>query len=537
MEKIQIKRALISVSDKTDIEKIARTLAELDCEIISTGGTAKVLEEAGIEITEIAQLTGNPEAFGGRMKTISFQIESALLFDREKDKEEAYMLGIEPIDMVICNLYPFEKVKEKGADFETLIENIDIGGPTMVRAAAKNFKYVAIVTDPSDYPELIAELQENEGTLSYDTRYYLMRKAFNRTADYDAAIAQTMDETAGELSVRFAYSAAQELRYGENSHQKGFFLRANTAQNSFHDVNVLHGKALSYNNIVDMHSALSAVKDLSGTACAIIKHNNPCGLAQGVNQRKVFEQAWAGDPVSAFGSVIAFTSKLEKETAEFLMLDHEDKRQRKFVEVIVAPAFSDEAKEYLFQHKNLRVVEFDPANLKTEFEYKILDQALLLQNSDDKIVEKTEWVTDTKAKLSEALVEFGMIAVRQLKSNAIAIVRQLESGDFQLLGMGTGQPNRVNSTHLALERASQNLADEYDGPEDEFEEYRQKEMAKAVLVSDAFFPFADNIDLAGAAGIKYILQPGGSIRDKSVIARCNELGIAMAFTGLRHFKH
>lgn len=537
MEKIQIKRALISVSDKTDIEKIANTLAYLGCEIISTGGTAKTLEEAGLEVTDISRVTGNPEAFGGRMKTISFQIESALLFDREKDREEAFMLGIEPIDMVICNLYPFEKVKEKGADFDTLIENIDIGGPTMVRAAAKNFKYVAIAADPADYPDLIKELRENEGALSYNTRYYLMRKAFNRTADYDAAIAQSMDETAGELSVRLAFSGAKTLRYGENAHQNGFFLRANSDKKSLYDVRVLHGKELSYNNIVDMHSALSAVKDLSATACAIIKHNNPCGLSQGKDQRKVFEQAWAGDPVSAFGSVIAFNRPLEKETADFLMLDHEDKMRRKFVEVVVAPSFSTEAKEYLFKHKNLRVVEYDCSNLKSEFDYKILDNALLVQNSDNKILEKVEWVTEKQTDLSDKLVEFGLLAVRQLKSNAIAVVRQLDNGDFQLLGMGTGQPNRVNSTQLALQRCYQNLADEYDGPEDGLTKYQQEEMAKAVLVSDAFFPFADNIDLAGRYGIKTILQPGGSIRDKSVIKRCDELGMAMAFTGLRHFKH
>ncbi len=537
MDNIKIKRALISVSDKTSIEQIAKALVKTGCEIISTGGTKEVLKGAGLQVTDISKVTGNPEAFGGRMKTISFQIESALLFDREKDKEEALLLGIEPIDMVICNLYPFEKVKEAGADFDTLIENIDIGGPTMVRAAAKNFKYVSIVTDPQDYEKLSIELDENDGALSYDTRYSLMRKAFNRTADYDAAIAVTFDETAGKLSARFAFSGAKELRYGENSHQNGFFLRSNSAKDSLYDVNMLHGKELSYNNIVDMHSALSAVKDLSAHGCAVIKHNNPCGLAQGGNQRIIFESAWEGDPVSAFGSVIAFNRDVDLETVDFLMLDHEDKSKHKFVEVITAPGFSDVAKEYLFQHKNLRVVEFDSSLLKAEFEYKILDNSLLLQNADNTLLDKLEWATDNTAALNKDFIDFGLIAVRQLKSNAIAVVRQNANGDFQLLGMGTGQPNRLNSTQLAMERCKQNLKNEFSGPDDEFDKYLKNQMAKAVLVSDAFFPFADNIDIAGSCGIKIIIQPGGSIRDKSVVQRCNELGIAMVFTGIRHFKH
>ncbi|HHJ53491.1 MAG TPA: bifunctional phosphoribosylaminoimidazolecarboxamide formyltransferase/IMP cyclohydrolase, partial [Caldithrix abyssi] len=354
-QNIKIKRALLSVSDKRGIAILARTLRQFGCEIISTGGTKKVLEAANIPVTDISAVTGNPEAFGGRMKTISFQIESALLFDREKDAREAEALGIQPIDMVVCNLYPFERVKNQGAHFDALIENIDIGGPTMVRAAAKNFKYVAIVTDPEDYHDIIDELEANEGALSYETRFHLMRKAFNATADYDAMIATTFDETAGELSLRLAFDRAKPLRYGENSHQTAFFLRHRHAEYSIHDLDFLHGKELSYNNIVDLHSALEAVRDLSGQGCAIIKHNNPCGLAQGSDQRHVFEAAWAGDPVSAFGSVIAFNQPLGKNTATFLHLDAEDKSQRKFVEVIVAPDFTPQALDYLRLHKNLRV--------------------------------------------------------------------------------------------------------------------------------------------------------------------------------------
>lgn len=534
---LKISHALISVSDKSGVESLGKTLHSFGCEIISTGGTKKVLENAGLSITEISQVTGNPEAFGGRMKTISFQIESALLFDREKDKTEAEKLGITPIDMVICNLYPFERVKNQGADFDTLIENIDIGGPTMVRAAAKNFKYVAIVTNPRDYPAIIAELQDNNGALSYQTRYKLMRQAFNTTADYDAMIASTMDETAGELSLRFAYSQAKELRYGENSHQTAFLLRKNQAIHSFYDMNILGGKELSFNNMVDMHSAIEAVRDLKRSACAIIKHNNPCGLCAGNKQREALEMAWNGDPVSAFGSVIAFNRPLQRETVEFLQLSHENKALRKFVEVIVAPKFEDAALEYLCQNKNLRLVQFDPAHLAIERDVKFLTNAILLQTPDDNLFEKTEWVTEHKAEIDQELLEFGVIAVRQLKSNAIAVLRQLPSGAFQLLGMGCGQPNRVNSTELAMKRCLDNLRNEFNGSVDLLDAYVKEQMGKAVLVSDAFFPFADNVELAGKHGIRIIVQPGGSIRDKEVIQKCNELGITMMFTGTRHFKH
>ena len=537
VDKIKIKRALISVSDKSGIESLTKTLHQFGCEIISTGGTKKVLESAGLPVTEISKVTGNPEAFGGRMKTISFQIESALLFDREKDAKEAASLNIEPIDMVICNLYPFERVKKQGADFDTLIENIDIGGPTMVRAAAKNFKYVAIVTNPRTYPEIVDELKANDGMLSYQTRFDLMRAAYNATADYDAMIATTMDETAGVLSQRLAFSQAKELRYGENSHQSAFFLRQNGVSDSLYDMNVLHGKELSFNNLVDMYSAIDSVRDLKKTGCAVIKHNNPCGLSEGTDQRIVFEQAWAGDPVSAYGSVIAFNRKLELKTAQFLDLVNENKMLRKFVEVIVAPEFDHDSLDYLFQNKNLRVVEFDSARLTTEKDIKFLFNSILVQNTDDKLRDKTERVTQAKMELDDGLLDFGLIAVRQLKSNSIAIVRKLKNGDNQLLGMGCGQPNRVNSTQLAINRSTENLKMEFTGSESELNAYIQKEMGEAILVSDAFFPFPDNIELAGAAGIKKIFQPGGSIRDKSVIAKCDELGIAMMFTGLRHFKH
>ena len=543
MENIKIKRALISVSIKTGIVELAKILQGFNCEIISTGGTKKVLEETGIEVTEISKVTGNPESFGGRMKTISFNIESALLFDREKDKQEAKKLNIKPIDMVICNLYPFERVKESGADFSALIENIDIGGPTMVRASAKNFKYVATITDASDYDVIIKELQENDGSLSFETRFRLMRKAFNYTADYDALISTTMDEQAGGRSLRLAFTDGKKLRYGENSHQDGFFFKEVGADYSLFDMKVLHGKELSYNNIGDIQSAVDSVKNLKRFGCAVIKHNNPCGLAEGDNQRKVFEDAWAGDPISAFGSIIAFNKPVDLKTVEFLNLNNENKMLRKFVEVVIAPKYSDKALEYLQFHKNLRVIEFDPQNSKQKFEVKYLSGSLLLQDCDNKLYEKMENVTEKKIDidLKKDLIEFGIKAMRQVKSNSIIIVRELSDKTYQLLGMGAGQPNRLVSTKLAIDKARENLTNEYEASNSaghgKLENYFKEELGKAVLVSDAFFPFADNVELAAEAGIKTIIQPGGSIRDKKVINKCNELGIAMVFTGIRHFKH
>ncbi len=534
---IKIKRALLSVSDKTGIVELAKNLRKYNYEIISTGGTKKVLEDAGVEVIEISEITGNPEAFGGRMKTISFNIESALLFDREKDKKEAEALKIDPIDMVVCNLYPFAKVKEQNANFETLIENIDIGGPTMLRAAAKNFKYVTSITDVNDYAKIIAELDENKGGIGYATRKNLMRKTFNHTADYDALIATTMDEFSEIRSLRFYFNEGKKLRYGENSHQKGYFYREMNNKNSLAEMEILHGKELSFNNIADIQSAIDAVKNLENFAVAVVKHNNSCGLASGENQRKVFEMAWNGDPISAFGSILAFNKKVDLETVEFLCLNDENKQNRKFVEVIIAPDFSAETLAYLQFHKNLRVIKFDPQKLKVQKDVKFLNGAILLQDADEELYSKMDCVTNRKIDVEKEkkLIEFGLIAMRMVKSNSIIIVRKLVDGTFQQIGMGAGQPNRLISTKLAIEKAKENFANEYKG--EDLEKYFKEQFAKCFLISDAFFPFADNVEIVAKSGIKTIVQPGGSMRDKSVIHKCNELEIAMIFTGLRHFKH
>lgn len=533
-----IKKALLSVSDKTGIVHLAQILIENEVEIISTGGTKSVLESEGIPVTDISKVTGNPEAFGGRMKTISFQIESALLFDREKDAVEAEKLGIQPIDLVVCNLYPFEKVLKQGADFDTLIENIDIGGPTMLRAAAKNFKYVTVLTQPSDYVDFINDLKSQNGTTSYEFRKKMMSKTFNHTADYDALIAQTMDHHTGTESLRLAFDNGKNLRYGENAHQKALFYREKGVANSFHDIKILHGKELSYNNILDISGAVNAIKELTDSACAIIKHSNPCGLSQGSNQRQVLETAWQADPISAFGSIIAFNQKLTLDTVTFFELTNEDKSKRKFVEVIIAPAYDSEALTYLQHHKDLRILQYTPEHLPEIKDYRYINGTLLAQDYDQVLYDKMDLATQQTFDLQaqQALIAFGLKAIKNIKSNAIAVVGQ-KQGKLYLMGMGAGQPNRLISTELALRKAKTFLKAEFEGDSTTFDQYYQMEISKAILISDAFFPFADNVEMAAAAGIKTIVQPGGSIRDKSVIDKCNELQVNLILTGTRHFKH
>ena len=531
-----IHKALISVSDKTDIIPLAQALKNYGVEIISTGGTKKTLEEAGIEVTDIQEVTGNPEAFGGRMKTISFNIESALLFDRDKDKEEAEKLAISPIDLVVCNLYPFEKVLTNGGNFDELIENIDIGGPTMIRSAAKNFKYVSVITSPNEYEELISELEQYKGKTTFNFRKKLMAKAFNHTADYDALIAQTMDRENGEKSVRFHFEKGKDLRYGENSHQKATFYKQKGIPNSLYELKFLHGKALSYNNILDISGAVASVKELEKSGVAVVKHSNPCGMTQASNQKMALEKAWQGDPVSAFGSIIAFNERLELDTVKFFNLDAEKAKDRKFIEVIIAPEITPEALEYLQLHKNLRVLEYQPNKLPQNPDYRMLNGTLLAQDYDDKLYDKLEKMTDEDFSTNKELIEFGLKAIKNIKSNAIVIVGE-KQGAYYLMGMGAGQPNRLIATKLALSKAKDFIRQDHKGNAEEFENFYRQEIGKAYLISDAFFPFSDNVELAAAEGIKNIVQPGGSIRDKSVIETANKLGLNMIFTGTRHFKH
>jgi len=532
---ILIKRALLSVHDKTGLVPLARTLSEIGCELISTGGTRKALEEAGLSVTDISSVTKNPEAFGGRVKTLSFQICGSLLFDRKKDSAEASRLGIEPLDLVVCNLYPFQKVWERGASLPELIEEIDIGGVTLIRAGAKNFAGVAVVVDPQDYESIGKELISTGGRLALETRRRLMRKAFHHVADYDAAISVAMDQQDGQESLRLSFTDGAPLRYGENPHQKARVYRKSS---SFAPFVALQGKELSYNNYLDLQSAVDTVAGLSRPACAVIKHTNPCGIAEGDSLKRLLEVAWEGDPTSAFGSVIAFNRPLGEHDLACLELDHTDKSRRRFVEIVVAPEFSKEALSYMAHATNLRAVVHTRQGSATDVDLRLLDGLLLRQDRDSAAEESLSDKTNRPVDPSiSGLIRFGINAVRQVKSNAIVIVRALADGTFQLLGMGSGQPNRVDSVRLAVRKARENLEREARDQALSMETHVTTELTRAVLVSDAFFPFPDSMDACSEAGVRTIIQPGGSIRDQAVIRRCDELGLSMAFTGRRHFKH
>jgi len=532
MRRIRIRRALLSVWDKTGLEPLARALVEHGCELLASGGTGLALQDAGLPVTDVGTLSGRPEAFGGRMKTLSFEVCAALLFDRERDAAEAAALGVAPIDLVACNLYPFAKRRDEGADLATLVENVDIGGPTLLRAAAKNSRWVAVLTSPDDYAAVIEELDAHGGALGPDTRTRLMRAAFNHTADYDAVIATTFDARFERPSLRLAFEDGRPLRYGENAHQSAVVLRERGAAASLSDLELLGGKALSHNNLVDLQAALEAVRDLEGSACAVVKHANPCGLAEAGDPATALEAAWAGDPLSAFGSVIAFNRPVDREALACLALDG-PKRERRFVEVVAAPELSPDAVDYLGLNGRLRIVRIDPAAVARTEEVRLLAGAALRQDADGRLWDRLEVVTEHAWERDEALARFGTVAVRQVRSNAIVVVTRRADGVLQLLGIGAGQPNRVASVRLAVGRARETLAASCGDDAAAVE----AGMARAVLFSDAFFPFPDGIEAAADAGIRTVVQPGGSIRDKKVIRRCNELGVALVLTGTRHFRH
>lgn len=535
-----IRRALLSVSDKEGLVDFAAALAEHGVELIASGGTRAAMEAAGLAVTDVTTVSGSPEAFQGRMKTLSFPIVSALLFDRERDRDEAARLGIRPIDLVVCNLYPFAGQARAGAPPEVLVEHIDIGGPTLIRAAAKNARHVAVATSPGQYAALARELRQRGGALSLETRARLMREAFDHTADYDAIVATTLRERAGESSVRLHFGAARPLRYGENPHQRAEFLRDLDAPSSLHDARVLGGRGISYNNLLDLDAAVRAVVGLERQGCAVVKHGNPVGLAEAEVQADALRLAWASDPVSAYGSVIAFNRRLTEEAVRFLRLDHPTPRERRFVEVVAAPGFDEAAVRALGANRNLRTVEFDEGCRLAAAEWRFLPGALLRQepDADAELLTGLEVVTSTAPPpLPEPLLRFALRAVRELKSNAIAIVRATPDGSFQLIGAGAGQPNRVTSVRLALERATATVLEGYEGPPERRAAFLSEALGRAVLASDAFFPFADSIDLCRDAGLRVVLQPGGSIRDAEVIARCDASGIAMIMTGRRHFRH
>ena len=522
-ESLPVARALLSVSDKTGLVEFGRFLAERGVEILSTGGSAKALREAGIAVTEVAEATGFPEIMDGRVKTLHPAIHGGILARRDLESHRQAMRdhGIAGIDLVAVNLYPFRETLASGADRETCVENIDIGGPAMVRAAAKNHAFVAIVTSPGDYTEVMREMDAEAGKTSLALRRRLAAKAYAHTAAYDAAIAGWMAREEGDpFPATFALGAerAQSLRYGENPHQQAAFYRSGEPRPGVATATQLQGKELSYNNLNDTDAAFELVAEFDpaeAPAIAIIKHANPCGVALGATLADAYERALACDPVSAFGGIIASNAPLDAATAE--------KLAELFAEVVIAPEVEDGAKQILAAKKNLRLLVTGglPNPAAEGMLVKALSGGLLLQGRDNgRIdVERLEVVTERKPSDQElADMLFAFRVAKHVKSNAIVYVKESRT-----VGIGAGQMSRVDSSRIAAWKAK-----ETGGPD----------AAKGVVVaSDAFFPFADGLLAAVEAGATAVIQPGGSMRDEEVIAAADEAGLAMVFTGLRHFRH
>lgn len=519
----KISRALISVSDKTGIVDFARALEAQGVEMLSTGGTFSLLRENSIAVTEVSDYTGFPEMMDGRVKTLHPKIHGGILGRRGKDDSVMADHGIVPIDMVVVNLYPFAAtVADPNCDLPTAIENIDIGGPTMVRSAAKNHKDVAIVVNAGDYQTVLDEMHSNDGQLQYDTRYQLMAKAFEHTAGYDGMIANHFGarNTANEKrdfadTFNVQYFKTQEMRYGENPHQKAaFYTEANPTDASVATAVQLQGKELSFNNIADTDAALECVKQFDQPACVIVKHANPCGVAVASDISTAYDLAFATDPESAFGGIIAFNRELDAATAEKICA-------KQFVEVIIAPSVSDAAVAVVAAKKNVRLLQCGAwgAERPQDLDYKRVNGGLLIQERDNGMVTEQDLKIvsariPTPTEISDMM--FAWKVAKMVKSNAIIYAK-----DHQTIGVGAGQMSRINSARIAGIKA----------------EHAGLEVAGAVMASDAFFPFRDGIDNAGAAGISCIIQPGGSMRDDEVITAANEHGMAMVFTGMRHFRH
>jgi phosphoribosylaminoimidazolecarboxamide formyltransferase/IMP cyclohydrolase len=557
-----IQRALLSVSDKTGIVEFARGLSDLGVQILSTGGTSRLLSDNGIPVLPIEQVTGFQEMMDGRVKTLHPRIHGALLGIRDNPEHaaQASKAGIEWIDLVAVNLYPFEAtIAKPGVTLDEAIENIDIGGPAMLRSAAKNHRFVAVVTDPAEYGPLLEEIRKTGG-LSLATRRRLAAQAFRRTADYDAAIDRYLSTAFLDESVlRLKFTRGQVLRYGENAHQHAMFYRDEKCNEPCVALaDVLGGKDMSFNNYLDCDAAFEAVKDLSGSiGVAVIKHTNPCGYATGETPREALERAWAGDPISAFGSVIAVNAIVDLAFAEFLKGDKvrhigytvsggrlvPEEVSSKFVEVIVAPGYTDDAMALLSESKQLRLLKVKPfrEGAPESKTYRKITGGMLEMDRDLAVWERFEVATrkpfDERRK---RLAEFTLKACKHTKSNAIVLGRETRPGYYQVIGMGAGQPNRVDSLRkLAVTKAIENLQIEYDAanPGLHFEAYCRKAFGEMVMASDAFFPFDDTVRAAAEFGIGYIVQPGGSKHDEDSVKACDECNMAMAFTGMRHFRH
>lgn len=523
-----IRRALLSVSDKTGVVEFAKALSHRGVELLSTGGTAKLLAEQGLKVTEVSDYTGFPEMMDGRVKTLHPKVHGGILGRRGRDDAIMQQHDIAPIDMVVVNLYPFaQTVAKPNCTLEDAVENIDIGGPTMVRSAAKNHKDVAIVVNSNDYSKIIEEMDNHENSLNWSTRFDLAIKAFEHTAAYDSMIANYFGELVApyygdttQPSGRFPrtlnlnFIKKQDMRYGENSHQDAaFYIEENPKEASIATANQIQGKALSYNNIADTDAALECVKSFDEPACVIVKHANPCGVAIGENIHAAYDKAFKTDPTSAFGGIIAFNRQLDKATAEAII-------ERQFVEVIIAPSIAEDALPSLSTKQNVRVLVCGEwSKPAAGLDFKRVNGGLLVQDRDLGMVEAEDLrvVTTrqpTERELKDAL--FCWKVAKFVKSNAIVY-----SKNDMTIGIGAGQMSRVYSAKIAgIKAADEGL-----------------EVAGCAMASDAFFPFRDGIDAAAAVGVTCVIQPGGSIRDDEVIAAANEHGIAMIFTNMRHFRH
>ncbi len=556
------KRAILSVWDKAGIVDFAKELQSLNFEIISTGGTARILKENNIDVLSVESITQFPEMMDGRVKTLHPRVHGGLLAMRDNPEhvQQAKDNGIEWIDLVVVNLYPFEQtIAKPDVTLDDAIENIDIGGPTMLRSSAKNYKYVTVVTDPEDYSDVLQVLKE-KGETSLELRQKLAAKVFKRTADYDSAIDTYLSKKfLDESVVRLSYQQGETLRYGENSHQSAqFFIDSNSEESSVAHAEVLHGKAMSYNNYVDADAAWEAVKEIKNQiGVSVIKHTNPCGFATGETPREALERAWQGDPISAFGSVIACNTTVDLDFAKFLkgkdevhisyvIEDGQLKPQEvpsKFVEVIIAPDYTEDAFALLSKVKSLRLlkaahIDMDKAESDT---FRKITGGMLKMDRDLSIMDGLKIVTQkSMSDNQKELASFAYAACKHTKSNAIVLCRMYKPGYFQVMGMGAGQPNRVDALRkLSVRKAVENLQIEYnqEKPSVPFEEYQRAAIEEMMLASDAFFPFDDTVRTAAEFGVKYIVQPGGSMRDDDSVKACDELGMAMAFTGMRHFRH
>jgi phosphoribosylaminoimidazolecarboxamide formyltransferase/IMP cyclohydrolase len=510
-----MKRVLISVYDKKGIVEFAKELIELGWEIISTGGTSKVLKEAGIEIIDIEEITRFPEILDGRVKTLHPNIHGGLLYKRDSDEHKKTLddLNIHSIDMVVNNLYPFEEtIKKQGVGHEEIIENIDIGGPSMIRAAAKNYKYVTVVMDPSDYSKVLEELK-SKGEISTELRRALARKVFQYTAYYDSLIANyfnSLDSIGFPDIMTFSFKDKQSLRYGENPHQKAaFYKEIDNLEGTIAGAIQLHGKELSFNNINDGNGTLEILKEFDEPTVVAVKHANPCGIGSGENLLEAYNKAYESDKVSIFGGIIGANREIDEEVAKRI--------NDIFIEIVMAPAFTDKALEILTSKKNIRILQI-PNIMKKDYpslDVKKVLGGILIQERDIKLLDG-ELKVVTKRRPTDKEMEdllFGWKAVKGVKSNGVLLVK-----DKGTIGIGMGEVNRVWAVKAAIERAGEKVKD-------------------SVLASDGFFPFKDSVEALAKAGVTAIIQPGGSLRDEESIEEANKNGIAMVFTRMRHFKH